>query len=237
MANEIKGDQYVRGHFRARSFSLESLTISTAPSGVYQLDSSSPSNIFFVGTALNQYVNLGSANTYEKGHRYDFMNDSSQLVTIRDFQLNVLSELSPGAGVTLQLEDNGSAEGIWFIPQTELAKILIDVSNISGITGNNAQEFLENFLSLNGLPVVNEIPGGIKNCLNLEFTTAYEFISGTLEVYLGNLKLAPGVDYTEAGNKQGFTVIIDANDRTRLNKAPMDSEDILVNYGRRVIFP
>lgn len=237
MAYEIKGDEYVRGHLRSRSFSLESLTITTVVNGVQILSSSSPSNIFFIGSAQNQYVNLGDATTYQQGHYYNFMNDSSEVVFIRDFGLNVLAELSPNAGVTLHLEDNSSSIGIWFIPQTELSKILVDLTNIQGITGSNAQDFLENFLSLNGIPVIGEIPGGLKNCMNLVFSTSFEFIPGTLQVFLGGLRLESGVDYTEAVNNQGFTISINASDRTRLNKPPLDSESFTVNYSRKVIYP
>lgn len=237
MAYEIKGDEYVRGHLRSRSFSLESLTITTVTNGVFNLSASSPSNIFFIGSAQNQYVNLGDAGTYQQGHYYNFMNDSSEVVFIRDFGLNVLAELSPNAGVTLQLEDNSNSNGVWFIPQTELSKILVDLTNIQGIGGSNAQDFLENFLSLNGIPVIGEIPGGLKNCVNLVFTTSFEFIPGTLQVFLSGLRLESGVDYTEAVNNQGFTILIDASNRSRLNKPPLDSESFTVNYSRKVIFP
>lgn len=124
MANQIKGDQLVRGHSRSRSFSYESLTITTALNDIQQLSSPSPSNIFFVGSALSQYVNLGSADTYEKGHQYNFMNDSTENVIIRDFQLNVLSVLGPSAGVSILCEDNVTPQGVWFILNTEIAKNL-----------------------------------------------------------------------------------------------------------------
>jgi uncharacterized protein YaiE (UPF0345 family) len=237
MAYEIKGDEYVRGHLRSRSFSLESLTITTVANGVFSLTASSPSNVFFIGSAQNQYLNLGDATTYEQGHYYNFMNDSSEVVFIRDFGLNVLAELLPNAGVTLQLEDRSNANGLWFIPQTELSKILVDLTNIQGIAGSNAQDFLENFLSLNGIPVIGEIPGGSRNCVNLAFTTSFEFIPGSLQVFLGGLRLEPGLDYTESVNNQGFTILINASDRNRLNKAPLGSESFLVNYSRRVIYP
>jgi hypothetical protein len=237
MVTTIRGDRFVRGHSRTRSSSLEPLIITTVDSSVYQLTVSSPSLIFFVGTDQNQYINLGSASTYQIGHRYELRNDSSEKIIIRDFSLNVLIELVADASVVIDLEDNSSSSGIWFVQRLQLENTLVDLENIVGITGSNSQLFLENFLGLNGLPVVNEIPTGDKNCINLDYSTDFEFIPNTLEVFLSGIKLEINIDYTENVGNQGFTVILNTANGSRLNKAPMPNESLTVNYSRKVIFP
>ena len=85
-----------------------------------------------------------------------------------------------------------------------------------------------------GIPVKNEVPGGARDCANLAFTTAFEFVPGTLEVYLDGRKMTPGLDYNEDIGFQSFTFLLNPNDKNRLKVAPKDSEDILVNYCRRI---
>jgi len=85
-----------------------------------------------------------------------------------------------------------------------------------------------------GIPVKNETPGGARDCANLTFTTAFEFVPGTLEPYLDGRKLTPGLDYNENIGFQSFTLLLNPNDKNRLKKAPKDSEDIIVNYCRRI---
>lgn len=87
----------------------------------------------------------------------------------------------------------------------------------------------------NSIKVVNEIPAGDKDGVNLTYTTAQPFIAGTLEVYLSGLKLIgdqsdPMRDYDEAGDLKGFTLLLEPNDRNRLNTPPCQDESLTVNY-------
>lgn len=236
MANEIKGDHLVRGNVRARSFGLETLDITTVFNAVHFLTAASPSNIFFIGSASNQYINLGDATSYKLGHEYIMMNDSSETVFIRDYMFNVIFELAPEVGISAVLKENGNSAGFWFISKIQASNVIFDTTNIVGVSGNDFQTFIENLLSQTGLPIINEVPIGARNHVNVSYQTLYEFIPGSLEVFLGDLKMTPGDDYSVSGNNQGFGFIIDAGDRSRLNKPPTDSEDLLVNYNRRIIF-
>jgi hypothetical protein len=236
MTYEIKGDHFVGGNSRAHSFSLEPLNITTVFNNVYLLTANSESNIFFTGSATNQYINFGDATTYKEGHQYNIMNDSSETVFLRDYTLNVLYELLPNVGVNAILKDNGTPQGLWFISKIAASNVVFDTTNIVGVSGDDFQTFMENFLSINGLPIVNEVPIGARNAVNLSYQTQYEFVSGSLEVFLGDLKMKPILDYGVSGNNQGFGFILDAGNGSRLNRPPTDLEDLLVNYRRRIVY-
>lgn len=123
-----------------------------------------------------------------------------------------------------------------------LAEIQADLSNISPVlhpVNANAQELIEKYLTLAGLPVKNEVPVGLTNNVNLAYDTAFEFIPGSLEVFVDGRKLTPGVgkDYVENATFDGFDILINASASNRLNSPVMQSEELLVNYLRRVIFP
>lgn len=66
----------------------------------------------------------------------------------------------------------------------------------------------------------NEVPGGSVNGSNTAFTTASQFSTGSLRVYLNGQRLTPGsgVDYIEAD--QGFT----------MQYAPLSGDVLLVDY-------
>lgn len=87
-----------------------------------------------------------------------------------------------------------------------------------------------------GNAIINEEPSGLRNCSNVDYTTALEFLPGTLEVWLGSAKLTPAKDYTENINFQGFHLITTSGIRGRLKLPPSDTEDLLVNYRQRIIF-
>lgn len=69
--------------------------------------------------------------------------------------------------------------------------------------------------------VVNEIPSGLINGSNATFTTAFDFVPGTEEVFLNGLKLVKLEDYNTTGNNQ-----ID------LYVSPLTGEDLIVNYSK-----
>lgn len=123
-----------------------------------------------------------------------------------------------------------------------LAEIQVDLTQVDAVLhppNANAQEFLEKYLSLAGLPVKNEVPTGARDNVNVDYGTAFEFIPGTLEVFVDGRKLTPGagLDVVENLTFNGFTILINAGDGNRLNSPIQQTEDLLVNYSRRVIFP
>lgn len=114
-------------------------------------------------------------------------------------------------------------------------------ATITDLGQKNVQGALEAYFSKAGLPIHNEIPGGTKNSVNLLFTTAFEFIPGTLEVWLSGLKLNgkqtdPDRDYDEFVTANGFLLILDPNNPSKLNKAPKQFESLTVNYKKRMTF-
>lgn len=69
--------------------------------------------------------------------------------------------------------------------------------------------------------VVNEIPSGLINGSNATFTTAFDFVPGTEEVFLNGIKLVKLEDYNTTGNNQ-----ID------LYVSPLTGEDLIINYSK-----
>lgn len=112
---------------------------------------------------------------------------------------------------------------------------------ILDIDQKNVQRALEKYFSIHGIPVYGELPTGLKNGVNLEFTTGFEFVEGSLEVYLSGLKLNgnindPDRDYTPYIDNDGFTIHLDPNKAWRLNKAPKQNEPFYINYKKRITF-
>lgn len=111
--------------------------------------------------------------------------------------------------------------------------------------GKNVQRLLEQYFSKVGIPILNELPAGAKNHVNLTFQTAFEFVPGTLEVFLSGLKLNgdqadPDRDYnvTTAGPNayKEFVLILAPNKHHALNTPPMQNEGLYVNYAKRITF-
>ena len=80
---------------------------------------------------------------------------------------------------------------------------------------------------------VNEIPIGVKNCLNNSFETQYNFIMGTLEIYIDGNKIDSD-NFIENIDLKGFTFLIDETDSKKLNRPIMNTETLSVNYLRSI---
>jgi hypothetical protein len=122
----------------------------------------------------------------------------------------------------------------------------LDPATITDLpNGKNVQRLIEQYFSKVGIPILNEIPGGIKNNVNLVYTTAFEFVPGTLQVFLSGLKLNgdqldPDRDYdvTTVGLNayKEFTIILAPNKHEGLNSPPKQKEPLYVTYGKRITF-
>ena len=73
--------------------------------------------------------------------------------------------------------------------------------------------------------IVNEIPSGIINSINTDFSIANDPVTGTVSVYLNGLLQTPGTgkDYTISGKDITFT------------KAPRTNSEILVSYAKEIV--
>lgn len=120
-----------------------------------------------------------------------------------------------------------------------------NTAEIIDVTGGNVQRFLENLLSKTGLPIKNEVPLGNKDNQNLFYTTNFEFIPDSLEVYLSGTMLNgdqsdPDRDYdivpTGPNQNKGFELRLDPNKYWRLNAPPLQNESLIVNYNKRITF-
>lgn len=114
-------------------------------------------------------------------------------------------------------------------------------ASITDIGELNVQAALEKYFSIHGVPVYGEQPPGLKNNNNLVYATSFEFVAGTLEVYLSGLKLNgdqadPDKDYTPAVTNDGFTINTAPLIKYRLNRPPQQFEPLYVNYRKRITF-
>ena len=85
----------------------------------------------------------------------------------------------------------------------------------------------------NQIHVQGEEPGGVKNNVNLAFTTVDEFFAGTLEVYLGGDRLCPE-DVIESVDLKSFTLVLTPNDPGRLGSPPDQFERMVVDYLKNI---
>ena len=120
---------------------------------------------------------------------------------------------------------------IFDITQTSRSLPFDNATN--GFIADNAQEAIEE----HGIHILGEIPTGIKNGINLTFTTAFEFMPGSLEVFLSGINLinnGANRDYDVAIDNKGFTILIAPTLSHRLNKPPMQRESFAVNYRKKI---
>lgn len=77
----------------------------------------------------------------------------------------------------------------------------------------------------------NIVPEGNKNNQNLDFTlpNGEKFVSGTLEVYLSHLHLDTD-QFIPYPDNTGFTIVIEPQDRWKLNCPPLQGESLTINY-------
>ena len=116
---------------------------------------------------------------------------------------------------------------------------------ITDIGQHNVQFALESYWSKVGIPVKNEIPIGSIDGVNLSFLTMFEFVDGTLEVFLDGLKLNGNqtdaerdFDVISVGpnTNKGFTLLLDSDRAMRLHEPPCYGESLIVSYGKRITF-
>jgi len=116
---------------------------------------------------------------------------------------------------------------------------------ITDIDKTNVQFALEQYWSLVGIPIRNEIPIGDQNRVNLIYRTVFEFIPGSLVVVLSGHTLEgdqvdPDRDYdvTTTGlfAYKEFTLRLDPSKGHRLKMPPLQREPFLVHYNKRITF-
>lgn len=78
--------------------------------------------------------------------------------------------------------------------------------------------------------VQGETPTPPPNGATLTFTTAAKFSTGSLQVWIDGVLKTPVLDYTEGGDNQSFSFIVNPGPGNRLNSPPDSSEELLVAY-------
>ena len=67
--------------------------------------------------------------------------------------------------------------------------------------------------------IFNEVPKGVKDSVNTEFTTAFDFRGNTLRIYKNGIRLAETNDYT-LGDKNQIHFVV----------APTDTDVLIADY-------
>lgn len=91
----------------------------------------------FTGTVAGQIVKLPNATTIQTGHRFEFWNNSTALITIQDNSSAVLLALASQQQASFVCDTNGSAAGTWLFTFTDYTPSL----NIANST-NAFDDFL-----------------------------------------------------------------------------------------------
>jgi len=117
---------------------------------------------------------------------------------------------------TLQLADEAVSE-----PKLDMFNSPT-IGDVVGYTANGL-EWVDNEVSdavLESDVIVNEIPSGLINSLNVTYTLANTPVTGTVAVYLNGMYQAPGggLDYTISGTTITFV------------KAPRTNSDLYISY-------
>lgn len=78
---------------------------------------------------------------------------------------------------------------------------------------------------------VNVVPEGQKNNENVIFNlpNGEKFVEGTLEIYLSHLHLDSD-QFTPNVDRTGFTIILEPEDKWKLNCPPLQGESLTINY-------
>lgn len=99
-------------------FRTQETNTATAASTLSLVGGSSMSQRF-TGSTAGQIVQLPNATTLSNGHRFEFWNDSSVLVTIQDNGGTTLLSLAASQYALFVLNGNGSAAGTWDFTVTD----------------------------------------------------------------------------------------------------------------------
>jgi hypothetical protein len=115
-----------------------------------------------------------------------------------------------------------------------------DPATIIDIDQKNVQAALESYFSKVGIPIT-ELALGVKNCVNVSFTTTHEFIPGSLQVILSSIDLNgiqtdPNRDFDVHPDNKSFTLLLDPTKPYRLNAPPRCGETLFVRYNKRITF-
>lgn len=105
-------------------------------------------------------------------------------------------------------------------------------------SGKNVQKLLEAYFSKVGIPI-QETPTGAVDNSNLVYRTSFEFIPGSLEVFLDGDKLdfdEFNVTTTGTNKYKEFTIVLHGNGSNKIRKAPIFGEEITVKYNKRITF-
>lgn len=118
-------------------------------------------------------------------------------------------------------------------------------AQIISIGHKNVQMALESYFSQTGIPIKREVPSGEKNNQNLQFLTQYEFIGNSLEVFLSGMQLNGNpndvnrdfdIISTGINKNKGFIIRVDSTKWGRLKCPPLQNEELVVNYSKRITF-
>lgn len=75
----------------------------------------------FTGSTSGQIMQLPDATTLSNGHRYEFWNNSTTIITLKDGSSTNILNISQNSIVRMVLKDNSTSAGGWLIEQTTIS--------------------------------------------------------------------------------------------------------------------
>lgn len=108
------------------------------------LTSSSTYMYIYTGTTAGQIIRLPDATTLSNGRAFQFWDNSTQQISLRDNGSNILLTQNPGQRITAILRDNSTTNGIWVYEVTSGSTLSgIIAVNCSYTASANTGRYLE----------------------------------------------------------------------------------------------
>lgn len=112
--------------------------------------------------------------------------------------------------VNITVEESTNTVNIEVAPIAQTVNIEVAEMGLQGLQGPPGES---------AEIIFNEVPIGVLNGINATFTSVFDFVSGTLQVFLNGSLQKIVDDYQVIGNNT-----------ITLNFSPMANENILINY-------
>lgn len=166
-------------------------SVQNTSAGTLSLTALSTYLTIFVGNVAGQSVRLPDATTIQAGHRFEFHNNSTQLVPVKNGSGSVLTTLTPNQRILAVLQVAGTVAGLWSL--TTFNSTLVPLIQSGVVNG----------ASFSGTPTLkynvvfsNPFPGGTDYAISLTGTSDRNFGYGN--------KLTTGFTI-DSGARSSFT--------------------------------
>lgn len=182
---------------------ITALNAQATANSTLTLTASSRLVYIFTGTTAGQIVKLPDATTITAGHRFQFWNTSTQIVTVQNGASGLIASLLPSRRLEMVLQTAGTQAGVWVSDANIFTGVADSLSRFAascGFDGNaSSGRYLEFNSNVNSnqagfiLPrntLLKEIAMATQTTTAITFTV-YKYISG-IETSLTTLSITTG---------------------------------------------